>query len=172
MEEEAQPPTELPDDIEATPLKPKRTRRITQEQRERQAEIMRKVNADRIEKARLKNEESLKIQEQKVKERLEKVKAKQEKVTKIKEEKKIPVEKAEKKSVSKPKIKPVRKLIIESSEDETDSEDYGDETETEVVYLTKKKSVSKPKAKPEKKPQESVKKQTQPIEQKMVFKFI
>jgi colicin import membrane protein len=142
----------LQDDANILKEKPKRKQTLTDEQRAKKAEHMRKISLARIEKARLANEAKLEEKEDKIVEKLAKVEVKKEQVRKIKEEKKIPEPKAELKTQ---KAKRFKKVVVE--EDSTDSEDYydddgGSSSQDEVIYVAKKptkkaqdKSIIKPK---------------------------
>jgi len=162
-----------PPQPDETPLKPKVKRNFTPEQRAALAERMRKVNEERVAKARVKNEAILEAKEAKTVAKLEEIKAKKEKVTKAKEIVASP-------ETPKPKVKKVIKKTVVVQES-SDSEEYADSTdgesevEEEVVYVQKKaKAKPAPKAKPaklmkEKAPSQAAPKQAEP---KVVFKFI
>ena len=145
MEDTPQPPQE-----DNTPLmKPKRTRKLTEEQSKAQAERMRKVNEERIEKARLASQDALALQEQKLKAKLDKVESKKQVVKKLKEDKNMTEPesepKVEKRDYKEPPLKKqrARRIVVQES---SDSEDYyegqtdneSDEDE-EVIYVTKSK---------------------------------
>lgn len=155
-------------------MKPKRTRTITPEQKQILAERMRKVNEDRIAKAKVANETILQAKEEKVKARLETIQKKKDKIKELKAQVApvapvAPV--AQEQPIKEKKPKKVKKVIVQES---SDSEDYGDETEEEVIYVTKPKS-SLTKAKKEVKKQPEVKPYSATnitSEAKMVFKFI
>ena len=140
--------------IDETPLKPKRTRKVSEEQKIILAERMRKVNEDRISKAKVANEVILDVKEKQMKEKLEKIAIKKEKTKEAvsKEAKKV---EATVSSVEPPPVKEkkVRKVYVEESE-----------SEEEIVYVTKPKA--KPKA-PVAQPKAQVAQ-----EPKVVFKFI
>jgi len=149
MENQNQEPPQ--DDTNILKPKPKRTQTLTDEQRAKKAEHMRKISLARIEKAKLANESKLVEQEEKVIEKLAKVEDKKQQIRKIKEEKKIPEPKAELKTQ---KAKRFKKVVVE--EDSTDSEDYYDDdggsSQDEVIYVAKKptkkaqdKTIIKPK---------------------------
>jgi len=152
-------PAELPSQEEDTPLmKPKRTRRLTEEQSKAQAERMKKVNEERIKKAQLASAEALALKEQKLKEKLEKVETKKQQVKgllseakkskalgDVGETKNVPAPLSEAKPL---KDKPVkmskqnaRRIVVQES---SDSDDYFEgETDTEsseeeVIYVAKK----------------------------------
>ena len=61
-------PEEATTQVDETPLKPKRTRKVSEEQKVVLAERMRKINQDRIAKARVANEAVLDIKEKQIKE--------------------------------------------------------------------------------------------------------
>jgi len=141
----------LQDDANILKEKPKRKQTLTDEQRAKKADHMRKISLARIEKARLSAEEKLNATEEKVIEKLAKVEDKKQQIRKIKEEKKIPEPKAELKTQ---KAKRFKKVVVE--EDSTDSEDYYDDdggsSQDEVIYIAKKptrkaqdKTIIKPK---------------------------
>lgn len=145
-------PQEIPHSDE-TPLKPKIKRNFTPEQRAALAERMRKVNEERVAKARVKNEAILSAKEAKTEAKLEEIKAKKEKVAKAKEHPAVK-EQTEPKPQKKVVKKVVKKVIVQES---SDSEDYAQSTdgesekEEEVVYVQKKapkapKAAPKPKA--------------------------
>jgi hypothetical protein len=140
--------------VEETPLKPKRTRKVSEEQKIVLADRMRKVNEDRIAKAKAANVAELDIKEQKMKEKLEKIVTKKEAVTKPKVKKEEPVAPVAPVAPTQVKEKKVRKVYVEESESE----------EEEIVYVTKPKA--KPKA-PVAQPKATV-----PQEPKVIFKFI
>lgn len=156
-------PQHEPQEIEERITKPKRTRTITPEQKQILSERMKKVNEDRIAKAKLANETILAEKEAKARAKLETIQKKKEQVREIKEKKQpetapaAPKEKKEKKA---------KKIIIQES---SDSEDYGEETETEVVYMTKKKqpaALTKPKT------QRAPSAPATQAEPRCVFKFV
>lgn len=161
MEAEDQPHEE-PQEIEERITKPKRTRTITPEQKQILAERMRKVNEDRIAKAKMANETILAEKEAKARAKLETIQKKKEQVREIKEKKAVEPAPVKEKKEKKP-----RKIIVQES---SDSEDYGEETETEVVYVSKKKpqglTKPKPKASAPKAPPAVV------AEPRCVFKFV
>lgn len=163
MEAEDQPHEE-PQEIEERITKPKRTRTITPEQKQILAERMRKVNEDRIAKAKMANETILAEKEAKARAKLETIQKKKEQVREIKEKKAVESTPA---PVKEKKEKKPRKIIVQES---SDSEDYGEETETEVVYVSKKKpqglTKPKPKASAPKAPPAVV------AEPRCVFKFV
>jgi len=142
--------TEPPQD-DNNVLKPKRKQTLTDEQRAKKADHMRKISLARIEKARLSTEEKLNATEDKVIEKLAKVEDKKQQIRKIKEEKLLPEPKAPPVT---PRAKRVKKVVVQES---TDSEDYCNESEDtesddEVIYVAKKptkkaqdKSIIKPK---------------------------
>jgi hypothetical protein len=158
---------------DTTPLKPKVKRNFTPEQRAALAERMRKVNENRVARARVKNEAILEAKEAKTVAKLEEIKAKKEKVSKAKKEVEPPVE-----ATPKPKTKKViKKVVVQES---SDSEDYADSTDEEseveeVVYVQKK--AAKPKAAPKPKAEKLMKEKapSQPkavAEPKVVFRFV
>ena len=143
-------PEEATTQVDETPLKPKRTRKVSDEQKIILAERMRKINQDRIAKARVANEAELDIKEQKIKEKLEKITSKKAVVSKEKEKN---VEMVAPVAPAPPvKEKKVRKVYVEESE-----------SEEEVVY------VKKPKAQPKAPLQKA---SVVPQEPKVIFKFI
>jgi len=127
--------------VEQTLVKPKRKQNLTDEQRAKKAEHMRKISLARIEKHRLANESKLEEAEDKLVEKLAKVEDKKKQVRKIKEEKPIdtPVQK-----VKKAPAKKVTKVVYETS----DSDDYEQDeqsdsgSEEEVIYVAKKPTKS------------------------------
>jgi len=153
-----EPPVETQSQDDNTPLmKPKRTRKLTEQQAKEQAERMKKVNEERIKKAQLKNEEVLSLKEQNLKEKLQKVETKKQQVKKLKENEDykekpvvpdVPASTSVKdKPVAMKKQKAKRIVVQESSdsddyfEGETDSETV----EEEVIYVAKKpKKQAKP----------------------------
>ena len=163
-------------------LKPKRKNNWTDEARKKASENMKRVNAERIERARIENEGKFKAEEEKIKVRAEmklaEVKKKQDIVKIAKEKNIIPlpekkVELAQETPLPPPpddtkKVKKQlrkKKIIVESSSSE-DSLDYYDndssassESECEIVYVAKKsKKQSKGReAKPLSKPDTIVK---------------
>ena len=161
MEDTPQPPSQE----ENTPLmKPKRTRKLTEEQSKAQGERMRKINEERIEKARIASQQALEITEQKLKQKLEKVETKKAVVKKLKEDKNVtepePKVEPEPKAKQAPlKKQKARRIVVQES---SDSEDYYEpetdgesDDEEEIIYVTKTKPREKKqtitKAKKEKK---------------------
>lgn len=141
--------------VDETPLKPKRTRKVTEEQKIILAERMRKVNEDRISKAREIHEKEkitkilvLDGKEKQAKEKLERIETKRESLKPKAVSIETPVA-----PVAPVKEKKIRKVYVEQSESES---------EEEIVYVTKPKVV-KPKA-PVKAPVAQ--------ETKVIFKFI
>lgn len=143
-------PEEPTNQVDETPLKPKRTRKISDEQKVILADRMRKVNEARIAKAKAANEVILDVKEKQIKEKLEKIVTKKEAVSKEKVKK---VEEVVPPPPTSVKEKKVRKVYVEESE-----------SEEEIVYVTKPKS--KPKA-PVAQPKAPVAQ-----EPKVIFKFI
>jgi len=146
--------------VEQTLVKPKRKQNLTDEQRAKKAEHMRKISLARIEKHRLANESKLEEAEDKLVEKLAKVEDKKKQVRKIKEEKPIdtPVQK-----VKKAPSKKVTKVVYETSDSDDYEQDDGEtsEEEEEVIYVAKKptknktKSLVKPKKEIREKEEES-----------------
>ena len=149
------------DDNDVNILKPKRIRTMTEEAKKEQGDRMRKVNAERCEKARLLNEAVLEAKEKEIQTRtqakLELVARKKELIKQAKQKNLIPlpekkVELAQETPPPAPTDDPkdkkqrkrVKKVIVESSSSE-DSMDYYDndssassESECEIVYVAKK----------------------------------
>ena len=165
-----EPPKDQPEgQDEANILKPKRTRALTDKQRQEQAERMRAVAHERIRKSRLANEELLSIKEAKLKAKMDDIEKRKATLKGIKTTQ--PSVKAEatpqppptppapvkETATEKPKKTPkrvVKQIIIDesSSDDDDDSEEGESETE-QVVYVSKKSSKAKQsivKAKPQK----------------------
>jgi len=168
MEEQHLEQTET---IQEQPLvKPKRKQNLTDSQRQKKAENMRKISLARIEKHRLANEAKLEEKEDQLVEKLAKVEDKKKQVRKIKEDKlesiDTPVQKVRK---AQPKKKQP-KVIYETS----DSEEYGNETDgsddTEVIYVAKKPKKEKNLVKPKREIRE--KEEQEVLEQKPVIKFL
>ena len=151
-----------PQDVEdVNILKPKRKNNWTDEARKKASENMKRVNAERIERARIENEGKFKAEEEKIKVRAEMkladVKKKQENIKIAKEKNLIPlpVKKVELAQETTPppddtkddtkKIKKQlkkKRIIVESSSSE-DSMDYYDNdssasSDCEIVYVSKK----------------------------------
>jgi phage-related minor tail protein len=153
-----------PQDVEdVNILKPKRKNNMSDEARKKASENMKRVNAERIERARIENEGKLQAEEEKIKVRAEmklaEVKKKQENIKNAKEKNLIPLpeKKVELAQETTPppddpkddtkKIKKQlkkKRIIVESSSSE-DSMDYYDndssassESECEIVYVSKK----------------------------------
>jgi len=153
-----------PQDVEdVNILKPKRKNNWTDEARKKASENMKRVNTERIERARIENEGKLQAEEEKIKVRAEmklaEVKKKQENIKNAKEKNLIPLpeKKLELAQETNPppddtkddtkKIKKQlkkKRIIVESSSSE-DSMDYYDndsssssESECEIVYVSKK----------------------------------
>ena len=81
LEEPVEPSVE----VDETPLKAKTKKNYTPEQRQALSERMKKINAARIEKARLLKEEVLKVEESKLKDKMEKIEEKKKVVKGLKE---------------------------------------------------------------------------------------
>ena len=153
-----------PQDVEdVNILKPKRKNNMSDEARKKASENMKRVNTERIERARIENEGKLQAEEEKIKVRAEmklaEVKKKQENIKNAKEKNLIPlpekkVELAQETTPppddTKDDTKKIKKqlkkkrIIVESSSSE-DSMDYYDndssassESECEIVYVSKK----------------------------------
>ena len=160
-------------------LKEKKKRNISDEQRAKASENMRKVSLERIEKARIASEERLALEAKHIKAKmetkLEKVEQKVKKIKEIKEEKQL----KEEKPLAELKKQKGKRIIMQES---SDSEDYYDdnddsESDTEIIYVAKKPKAkqqketilkAKPKAKQEK-PNQEVPKQEIP---KTIIKFL
>ena len=141
MEDIPQAPAE-----DNTPLmKPKRTRKLTEEQSKAQGDRMRKINQERIEKAKIASQQALALQEQKLKEKLEKVESKKAVVKKLKEDKNVtePEPKVEPQKQAPLKKQKARRIVVQQS---SDSEDYFEgetdgesDEEDEIIYVAKTK---------------------------------
>ena len=165
-----------------TILKQKKPRKqMDPETRQKMADHMRKVNQERMDRARLANEAKLQQKEQEILEfaqkRLEKVEAKKEVIKKLKEKKGIPEEPvASPQPVEKTKSKPKKKQVIVevSSSDSDESGDTDSEGEDEIIYVAKK-AAKKPSKKNESivKPKKQANTQAIPDSTpKTVIKFI
>jgi hypothetical protein len=172
-----EPPKEQPEPHdEANILKPKRTRALTDKQRQEQAERMRAVAHERIRKSRLANEELLTIKEAKLKAKMDDIEKRKATLKGIKAEATpkppptppAPVKEAVAEKPKKTAKRVVKQIIIDesSSEDDDDSEDGESETE-QVVYVSKKSTKAKQsivKPKPQK-----AKPKSQPVEPQPAF---
>jgi len=147
---ENQEPLEEAELVEQSIVKPKRKQTLTDEQRAKKAEHMRKISLARIEKHRLANESKLEEAEDKLVEKLAKVEDKKKQVRKIKEEKPIdtPVD-TPVRTARKAPAKKTTKIVYETSDsDEYDNDEDGETTgesddEEEVIYVAKKPRKSK-----------------------------
>jgi len=154
--------------VEQQLVKPKRKQNLTDEQRAKKADHMRKISLARIEKHRLANESKLEEAEDKLVEKLAKVEDKKKQVRKIKEEKPEPKPKSE------PKPKKVTKVVYETSDSDDYEQDDGEtsEEEEEVIYVAKKPTKSNSK-KDLVKPKKQIREKTEEIEiPKPVIKFL
>jgi hypothetical protein len=149
-------PVQIPETVaDEQILKPKRQRKpYDPAVREKMAENMRRINAERLEKARIRSEQNLdKKQEeimQKAQKKLDAVSKKKAVVQKIKEEKGIPESKPEPEPEPEPKPKSAKRskkqVIVElSSESETDSDSSSSSDEEDIIYVSKKKPRKKSK---------------------------
>ena len=173
-----EPPKEQPEQLdEANILKPKRTRRLTDQQRKEQSDRMKIVSQERIRKARLANEELLSIKEAKLKAKIDDIETRKATLKGIKAEATpqppptppAPVKEAVPEKPKKTPKRVVKQIIIEDSSDDDDDDDEESEPE-EVVYVSKKSSKAKQsiiKPKPQK-----AKPKSQPVEPQPVFEPI
>jgi hypothetical protein len=119
---------------------------MSPEVREKMSENMKRINAERIEKARLRSEEGLKQKEAEIKrisdKKLESVSKKKQQIQQIKTEKGLPVEPVE--PTPNPTPKPAKEkqtkkqVIVELSSDSDDSTDSDESGEEEIIYVAKK----------------------------------
>lgn len=149
---ELPPPDQITTAEDSTILKPKpakKTANVSEEDRKRRAEHMRKISLERIERTRLANEEKIVEKEKEILEKADKRVAKLEvqksAIRKIKEEKGISSSPtsvpAELPKVAK---KSKKQVVIELSS-ESDSDDSESE-EDEIIYVQKAKKSSKGKS--------------------------
>lgn len=184
-------PVQIPETGEESILKQKKARKpFSPEVRAKLSENMKRINAERIENARLQSEQNLnKKQEdiiQKAQKKLDAVSKKKAVVQKIKEEKGIPdvlpqlpqSEPPAPAPAPAPKKKSKKQVIIElSSESESETDTDSESSEDDIIYVSKKKprkqssrtnnSIVKPKQ--NKKPESIPEQDSQP---KTIIKFI
>lgn len=130
----------LPED-DGNVLKPKR-KPLSDEARQKASERMKKVNAERIEKARIANEQVMSLQQERLKERIEKIEVRKpsKKGTKPDDPppEAPPQEPAPFTSPVQQKRKKIKQIIIQESSSESESESEGESESEQVVYITKK----------------------------------
>jgi hypothetical protein len=174
------PPPESDNSDEQKPfLKPKAKRVISEERRKEMSERMRRINQERIDKARAARKGELDLKEQRKIAELERIRERKEltdvsirdslksreklaREQPVAEAKPTPVKEVKAKPEKKPKKAPV--VVYESESESDDYEngenDDGEESEEEVLIVKKKKTakpeVLKPKPKPPKAPAEPV----------------
>jgi hypothetical protein len=141
---------QIPETVDEQILKPKKPRKpYDPAVREKMAENMRRINAERLEKARIRSEQNLDKKQdeiiQKAQKKLDAVSKKKAVVQKIKEEKGIPdvlPQPPQPEPEPKPKSakRSKKQVIVElSSESETDSDSSSSSDEEDIIYVSKKK---------------------------------
>jgi hypothetical protein len=172
---------ELPSDFSLKPkTKPKRNVTISDEERKRRAEQLKKLNEKRSDDAAERKEVELTFKEKAMKEKLRVIEEKKKEVkarnaAKKKEEAPKPEPIAEPKKQK--KTKKAVKVVVETSSDSSDYSSSGDSSSSsndssEVIFISKKKKPTKVKEQPLTKAKEEPPTPTIKLLPPCVFKFV